>query len=258
MNKFFLFYAVFPSLLFVGTSCGSEKGEKVQEDQQSTQETPDVASTLSIESMKVEAYPDAIIELYSPLGNENFKEGKVPFEFNIKNYPFNEGIKNFQFRLVINGNDPVSYHVPIFQKQLNTGTYRAVAYLIDQEGIALKEFGNYVDRDFTVGESQPFPESDEPYMVLNLPEDKQVYSNEDDVIVDFLLIGGGLKEDKLKFVLEMDGKQHAIQDLAPIKLQGLPIGEHDVKVMLVKENGDELEGVFTSVTRSINIKNLSQ
>src|SRR5680860_60735 len=121
--------------------------------------------------------------MYSPLGNENFEAGKIPFEFNIKNFPFEQEPRSFRLRLTINCDNPISYNMPVFQREFEKGTYRAVAYLIDQQGIALKEFGNYVERDFTVAGSKPFPVSDEPYMVVNLPEDGQTYQTGEEVIL---------------------------------------------------------------------------
>jgi hypothetical protein len=254
MKKIFLIRLLIPSLFILGAACGSDKGEETQSaEQEHSEVATEVAKPVQFAEYQVEAYPDAIIEMYSPLGNDNFDAGKVPFEFNIKNYPFTEGLKGFQYRLSINGNNPVSYHLPIFQRDFNPGAYRVIAYLIDKEGLALKEFGNYVDRDFTVGESNPFPDSDEPYMVLNLPEDKKAYAADEDVIVDFLLIGGGLKEEGLKFIVEVGGQQHQIRNLSPLIVKDLPVGQHHVTVKLVRENGEELEGVFTSAKRSITI-----
>ena len=255
MKKIFLIRLMIPSLLILGAACGSDKGENIEQKQQEHSGTAtEVVKPVQFEAHKAEAYPDAIIEMYSPLGNESFDAGKVPFEFNIKNYPFTEGLKGFQYRLSINGNNPISYHLPIFQRDFNPGTYRVVAYLIDREGLALKEFGNYVDRDFTVGESKPFPDSDEPYMILNLPEDKQAYEADEEVIVDFLLIGGGLKEEGLKFIIEVNGQQHQIRNLTPLVVKDLPVGQHDLTVKLVRENGEALEGIFTTAQRSITIQ----
>ena len=255
MKKNFFIRLLIPSLLILGISCGSDKGETTQ---QASQEQPaqnkEIAKPLQFTEYQVEAYPDAIIEMYSPLGNENFGEGRVPFEFNIKNYPFTEGLKGFQYRLSINGNHPVSYHLPIFQRDFKPGTYRAVAFLIDREGLALKEFGNYVDRDFTVGDSKPFPDSDEPYMVLNLPDENHVYASGEDVIVDFLLVGGGLKEEGLMFLIKVNGEEHQVKKVAPFLIEGLRAGKHDVEVKLVRQNGAELDGIFTSGKRSITIK----
>ena len=255
MKKTFLIRLLIPSLLILGTSCGSDKSETTQQtSQEQSAPVMENAKPLQFIEHQVQAYPDAIIEMYSPLGNENFDAGKVPFEFNIKNYPFTEGLKGFQYRLSVNGGNPVSYHLPIFQRDFNPGTYRAVAYLIDKEGLALKEFGNYVDRDFTVGDSKPFPESDEPYMVLNLPEENHVYASEEDVIVDFLLIGGGLKEDGLMFLIKIDGEEHEVRKVAPFIVKGLPAGKHEVEVRLIRENGEELDNIFASTKRAITVK----
>ncbi len=111
------------------------------------------------------AYPDAILELYTPLGNQIFKPGKVPFEFNVKNYPFDlNETKEFRLFNILNGSDPVGFYSPIFQRDLTEGSYRVVAYLVDEEGLALKNFGNYVDRDFQVGESRPFEKTSPVYL----------------------------------------------------------------------------------------------
>jgi hypothetical protein len=255
MKKTFLIRLLIPSLLILGTSCGSDKSETTQQtSQEQSAPVTEAAKPLQFMERQVEAYPDAIIEMYSPLGNENFDAGKVPFEFNIKNYPFTEGLKGFQYRLSINGHNPVSYHLPIFQRDFNPGTYRVVAYLIDRQGLALKEFGNYVDRDFTVGDSKPFPESDEPYMVLNLPEENHVYASDEDVVVDFLLIGGGLKEDGLMFLIKINGQEQQVKTVAPFLVEGLPAGKHEVEVKLVRANGEELDGIFASAKRTITIK----
>jgi|SRR5690554_6118796 len=255
MKRTFLAYLLSLTACIYLISCGTKKEESVEEPPPTNPAEHDkTLSKAQFLERQVAIYPDAIIEMYSPLGNEKFEVGRVPFEFNIRNYPFGEGPRNFQLRMSINGDDPISYHMPIFQREFNTGTYRAIAYLIDQEGIALKEFGNYVDRDFIVRESRPFPESDEPYMVLNLPESGQTYQSDEDLIVDFLLIGGGLKEDRLKFIVSLDGQRYETQKLAPLTITKPPQGKRILEVKLVKEDGSELDGIFTSARREVVIK----
>lgn len=71
------------------------------------------------------SFPDAILELYTPLGNQVFRPGKVPFEFNIKNFPIMEQVSaNPKLFLIFNGGDPVGFFSPIFQRELTEGTYR--------------------------------------------------------------------------------------------------------------------------------------
>jgi hypothetical protein len=189
------------------------------------------------------------------LGNQIFKPGKVPFEFNIKNFPF-EVNENQEFKLfnILNGGDPVGFYSPIFQRELAQGSYRVVAYLVDEEGLALKNFGNYVDRDFQVGESRPFPYSAEPYLALNLPRSNQIFDLGSEVIIDFLVVGGDMKLDGLKIKIQFNDLTYEIDHMAPVRLVNLPTGTYQVKVQLLRSDGKELEGPFSSVSKSIIVR----
>lgn len=198
-------------------------------------------------------HPDAILEMYSPLGNQNFQSTKVPFEFNIKNYPFAEGGRGFQLKMSINGNDPVGYNMPMFQKELNQGTYRAVAYLVNEEGLALKEFGNYVDRDFTVLDSQPFPVSNDPFLVVNMPSNDQVYEEGEEIIVDFLVLDGVPQEDGFEILIKFNQYEYKTKEVIPVRVDELPTGDYDLEIKLLGKNGAEMEGVFTSTRKRIRI-----
>lgn len=201
------------------------------------------------------AYPDAILELYTPLGNQIFKPGKVPFEFNVKNFPFDlSATKEFKLFNILNGGDPVGFYSPIFQRDLALGSYRVVAYLVDEEGLALKNFGNYVDRDFQVGESRPFPYSAEPYLALNFPRSDQFYEAGSEVIIDFLVVGGDMKLDGLKVVIEVNDLTYEIDHMAPVRIENLPAGAYQVKVRLQRSNGKELDGPFSSVSKAIIVR----
>lgn len=241
------------------SACNSEK-KKINEE---IVEIPDGELTSQLELPKISfyqyedssAFPDAILELYTPLGNQIFKPGKVPFEYNIKNYPF-ELNENQEFKLfnILNGGDPVGFYSPIFQRELAEGSYRVVAYLVDEEGLALKNFGNYVDRDFQVGDSRPFPYSAEPYLALNMPRANQIFELGSEVIIDFLVVGGDMKLDGLKVKIQVNELTYEIDHMAPVRLVNLPIGTYQVKVQLLRSDGKELEGPFSSVSNSIIVR----
>lgn len=199
-------------------------------------------------------FPDAVIEMYSPLGNQKFRPGKVPFELNIKNYPFESGLGGFQLKMILNSSDPVGYNSPIFQRELNEGTYRTVAYLVDEEGLALKEFGNFVDRDFMVGDTRPFPYQAEPYLALNIPTNNQKFKEDDEVTIDFLLLGGDIDLDRLKVQISLNEFQYEIQEVTPVRVANLPKGEYLLTLNLVRRDGKELDGPFSSVKKTIFVE----
>ena len=244
-------------LVFLAVSCGSPR-----EKQGVLVVSNEIADSLVSPGAEVKfyfyeeknEYPDAIVEMYSPLGNQRFEPGKVPFEFNIKNYPFGGGLGGFQLKMSLNGNDPVGYNSPIFQKELKEGTYRAVAYLVDEEGLALKEFGNYVDRDFMVGQTRAFPYQAEPYIIMNLPRSAQKYPQGEELTVDFLLMGGDMDKDRLRVILEVDSMSYTMDQVSPVRISGLISGEYSIGLRLVKKDGKELDGPFSSVRRRITVE----
>jgi len=247
------------SLIFLFSACSSEK-QRVNEEVVvlPSDEEPSQMEIPQVKFFQYEdqaSYPDAILELYTPLGNQIFKPGKVPFEYNVKNFPFelNE-TKEFKLFNILNGGDPVGFYSPIFQRDLTEGSYRVVSYLVDEEGLALKNFGNYVDRDFQVGDSRPFPYSAEPYLALNFPRTDQVYEVCSEVIVDFLVLGGDMKLDGLKVSIELNDLRYEIDHMAPVRVENLPAGTYQVKVRLLRADGKELDGPFSSVSKDIIVR----
>lgn len=255
MNKILCLLCLFS--LF--SACTSEK-QRVNEEvitmpDQSEDAAADTPKVNFFQIEKSAPYPDAMLELYTPLGNQKFKAGKVPFEFNIKNFPFELGAsKEFKLFNIINGGDPVGFYSPIFQRDLTQGSYRVVAYLVDEEGMALKSFGNYVDRDFEVGDSRPFPYSAEPYLAVNYPRNSQVFEAGEEVIVDFLVLGGDMKLDGLKVMISVNNAEYSIDTLNPVRVANLPSGDYIVRVRLLRADGKELAGPFSSVSKSIIVR----
>ncbi|MEB2784570.1 hypothetical protein [Algoriphagus persicinus] len=247
------------SLIWLFSACSSEK-ERVNEEivNLPTGQDAQASSVPQVKFYQYEdqaPYPDAILELYTPLGNQIFKPGKVPFEYNVKNFPFDlNATKEFKLFNILNGGDPVGFYSPIFQRDLAEGSYRVVAYLVDQEGLALKNFGNYVDRDFQVGDSRPFPYSAEPYLVLNFPRSDQVHEVGGEVVIDFLVLGGDMKLDGLKVAIEVNDLTYEIDHMAPVRVENLPAGTYQVKVSLLHRDGKELGGPFSSVSKDIIVR----
>lgn len=258
MKKNITFLSV---LIFSLVSCS--EGQKNTQEQDPSSQGLDSSQLENNESavsfIPVEApaaFPDAILELYAPLQDQVFQAGKVPFEFNIKNFPFDEDASGrFKLLLSFNGDDPIGFRSPIFQQVLEEGTYRVVGYLVDEDGLALKSFGNFVDRDFQVGSSRPFPDSDEPYLAVNLPRNQQEMLAGEALIIDFLVLGGDMKLDGLEVRIEI-GEEHAYQmdRMAPVMIKNLSPGEYFVKISLLRTDGSELDGPFSTVSKTVILR----
>jgi hypothetical protein len=225
------------SLWVISCSSGPKETKESPAAEEGTTALPEV-TPLPVTFAPVDSlsfFPDAILELNTPLSNQVFKPGKVPFEF-------------------LNGGDPEGFSAPIFQRELARGTYRTVAFLVDQKGLSLKNFGNYLDRDFLVGDSRPFPYSAEPYLAINLPRNEQIIPLGEDLILDFLVLGGDLKLDGLKVKIWVNAYQTETNQLVPLRVSNLPVGDYQVKIQLLRTSNKELEGPFSSSTKTIYVR----
>lgn len=235
----------------MGLYACSGKGTSDEASESSTEEKEEATLPISVNPVATSSYPDAMLEMYRPLGNEGFKEGKVGFEFNIKNYPFGQ---QRPLMLSINGQNPEAIPQAMFSKDFNKGTYRVIAYLTDEDGLILKDFGNYADRDFLVGDSRPFPVADEPYLMLNFPRDGQEIKEGEPLMVDFLVVWGDLQADGLKVKISLGDWEHETRKLEAFEIRNLSRGEHLLRAELLKADGSELSNAFSSVSRKVEVK----
>jgi hypothetical protein len=241
-----LFFFAFVGLIACSPKPSQEEELAADSGEESAPEIP-----VTVDVLPSEGFPDAMLELFRPLGNEVFSPGRVPFEFNIKNHPFGQ---QRPLMISINGGDPQAYQQSVFSREFNSGTYRIVAFLTDEHGLALKEFGNFVDRDFLVGQSRPFPAADEPYLMVNYPRETQAYDHGEPVLLDFIVVGGDLKLDGLRVEVKVGDFSYQTSSNQALQLQNLSLGEHVVRIDLVKKDGSELSNIFASVSKRILIK----
>lgn len=256
MNKFLIILTIFGLLFF---SCSEDKKKINELSTEANQALGDVGAVVpNVTFYQYEdssSYPDAILELYTPLGNQVFKPGKVPFEFNVKNFELQKsGGNEARLFMILNGGDPIGYLSPIFQRELTVGTYRTVAYLVDEEGFALKSFGNYVDRDFLVGDSRPFPYSAEPYLALHQPKNAQIVPHGEELVIDFLVLGGDMELDGLKAKIFINEFTYEVSRMSPVTVSNLPKGDYQVKIQLLRSDNKELEGPFSTVSKTVFVR----
>jgi hypothetical protein len=253
MNKI---HALIIFIGFIIFSCRSDNSEKEAKQDVILLDSGPVSEVKILPYRGSLQLPDAILELYTPFGNQAFKPGKVPFEFNIKNFPLKiSQNQEPNFFMMLNGEDPVGLNSTVFQRNLAEGTYRLVAFLVDENGFVLKNFGNYLDRDFRVGESRAFPYSAEPYLAVNYPREGQIFDVADQLAVDFLILGGDMRLDGLKLDLLINGDLISeLVEMEPIFLQNLPKGTHQITLNLKRIDGKELEGPFSAVTKSVIVR----
>lgn len=238
-------------LLIVSCDSSETKNESV-----TSSEMPDSRqleeSDWKLEEIPSSGMPDALLDMYTPAGNENFDAGKVSFSFNIRNYPLG---KDRPLMVAVNGRTAIAQGSPSFGLQLEKGAYQVVAFLLDERGLALKEYGNYSERYFTVAGAEPFSESPHPALYLHLPAEEQQFDWGEPVPVDFLYLGGDPVLDGISIQVEIGTFRYRTQKVGAVAISGLPRGTFDLQVrLLASDSGTTIPGRFTTVSRKIRVE----
>ena len=239
--------------LLLAVSCDSSESKKESVASSEMTDPPPVEEPdWKLEEIPTSGMPDALLDMYTPAGDENFDAGKVSFSFNIRNYPLG---KDRPLMFAVNGRTAIAQGSPSFGLQLEKGTYRAVAFLLDERGLALKEYGNFSERYFTVEGAAPFSESLHPAVYLHLPGEEQQFAWGEPVPIDFLYLGGDPVLDRVSIQVEIGTFRYTTQKVAAVAISGLPRGTFDLRVrLLATDSGTTIPGRFTTVSRKIRVE----
>lgn len=259
----------------------ADKGDKMMNDADST-------STMSDESMSKDKmdqdktdnitltkvtnfkdYSNVSLKMTEPSKSE-VKEGKVNFKFDVKNLKVGEqtddagenGLANSgkgQHIHVIVDNKPYTAHYKAtFEQDIKTGEHLIVAFPARSYHMSIKNKDAVAVKKLTVGEpseSQKMTvDLSAPHLIYSRP--KGTYSGKDTkkVLLDFYLLNTDLAPDGNKVKATINGQDFMIDDWAPYAMEGLPMGKNTVKLELVDENGQMIEGPFNKVERSFTLK----
>jgi hypothetical protein len=74
------------------------------------------------------------------------------------------------------------------------------------------------------------------------------------VIIDFLVIEGDMELDGLKVMIEVNDFNYSTEEMLPVRIENLPAGSYRIKIRLTRIDGKELEGPFSSVSKSIIVR----
>ncbi|MDN3688747.1 hypothetical protein [Cyclobacterium jeungdonense] len=246
-----IYAACFCLLLFVSCDSSDNKNEsRVLSQSEGTAEP--LAPAPEFKEIPVAGMPDAMVDIYSPTGNEDFEPGKVLFSVNIRNYPLG---KERPFILSLNGATPKAHSTPSFQMELDKGTYRAVTFLLDEQGLALKEYGNFSERYFSVGGAELSEDHLQPSLLLHLPRDQQQFAEGEPILIDFIYLGGDPELDGLAIQVELGDYTLRTQKVEALSLSGIPKGNYDLFIRLLNsETGQPIPGNYTSISRNIRVE----
>ena len=254
------FYLVIVLLMIASCTHKERVTENVSEESQ-----PPVQITLA--EVTSPDFPDAALEMLSPAESGQYEEGKISFEYNVKNYQLGtqtldaevkqcaNSAQGQHIHLILN-NEPYSAHyTPNFAKELPAGHYVALSFISRSYHESLKHYGAYNLRQFTVGQDEEYEEADltAPHLFYSRPKGTYAGADTEKVLLDFYLINTDLSADGNQVRATINGESFMIDQWAPYFVEGLPMGETTIKLELLDSNGSVIPGPFNSVVRTITL-----
>lgn len=214
-------------------------------------------------------FPDAQLSLNTPIEGEALDAGEIGFEFNIESESYvlgsqtddaetkgcaNSG-KGQHIHLILN-NEPYSAHYESsFTKELDAGSYVALAFISRSYHESLKHDGAAVLTQFTVGgaEAEEF-DMEAEHLFYSRPKGNYEGEAVDKVMLDFYLVNTIISSEGNYVEVIIDGNTtFNITKWVPYFMKGLEVGDHTIKITLMDKEGTPIEGPFNTEERTFTL-----
>jgi hypothetical protein len=192
---------------------------------------------------------------------------KVSYSLNVENYDLRQqtsdaatrGIANSakgqHIHFIVNNGPYAAHYMSDIDDELEPGNYVVLAFLSRSYHESLKNPGAWFIENLTIGDVEP-QEADlsAPHLFYSRP--KGTYTGEDTkkLMLDFYLLNTTLSPDGNKVKATINGDEFLIDEWAPYYIEGLSMGEVTIKLELVDNEGNFIEGPFNRVERTVMLQ----
>ena len=213
-------------------------------------------------------FADAELSLASPANGATLAEGKDTFNFEVKNYTLGaqtpdadqkmcaNSAKGQHIHFILDNAPYVASYNPQIAQDVKPGHHVLLAFLSRSYHESLKHKKAYVLKEFNVG-SVAKDEFNEKSAHIFFSRPKGEYIGEKEtkrVMLDFYLVNCNLSEKGYKVHLTVNGVEFLIAIWKPFFIEGLPMGESNIKLELVDGMGHVIPSPFNGSERTITLK----
>ena len=269
----------FSSLLWLSCNQAPQPKEKMPEVPQEEETIiNDSTAVVTLESNGIKLtevtspeFPDTKLSLNNPEGGSALEEGAVSFSFNVEGGDYvlgsqttdaeikgcaNSG-KGQHIHLILN-NEPYSAHYEAgFEKELDAGSYVALAFISRSYHESLKHEGAAVLTQFSVGgaEVESF-DLEAEHLFYSRPKGNYEGEAVNKVMLDFYLVNTEIDEGGNYVQVTIDDETtFKIVKWVPYFMEGLSLGDHKIKIELMNAEGVNIEGPFNVEERTFSLVN---
>ncbi|MEM6801814.1 MAG: hypothetical protein AAF696_10460 [Bacteroidota bacterium] len=211
-------------------------------------------------------FPNAKLSLKGKV--EDGGDGTHTFNFDVKNYdlgaqtdkpaPLANSGKGQHIHFIVD-NGPYSAHYDpavTTEKLKEDGNHVVLAFLSRSYHESVKNKKSFVVTQVKTGDEDA-AEADLTAMHMFYSRPKGTYKGEDTkkLLLDFFLLNvdEGLSQEGYKVHTIINGEEFLLTKWQPYVIEGLPMGEVEIKMTLVDGKGDMVPGPFNTVTRKVTL-----
>jgi hypothetical protein len=255
-------------------SCDTTRTTETATSQTSTAETTRPAGVMEKDGLRMYSFddspkfPESALRLREPVMNAQVPSGEVQFVYDVTNFQLtkqtqhmHEGMANSHQGQHIHNiidNEPYTAHYETsFKKPVKDGNHVVLSFLSRSFHESLKHRQAYDLRLITVGkttEGHTFDPTGQ-HMFYSRPKGDYTGPNETKkIMLDFYLVNTDLAADGNKVRATVNGTGFMLDKWLPYIIEGLPMGESTIKLELLDNDGNVIEGPYNTVERKITLK----
>ena len=251
---------------FLMFACGTSKQseESTTEASEAVEEVQEVTLTKAPPSPE---FPEASLTKTDVSVVANDSMFTVDYSFDVANYELGvqtddadtRGIANSgkgqHIHFIVNNGPYSAHYMPGVNNQLDAGNYVVLAFLSRSYHESVKSAGPFHIENLKVGDVEA-EEADltAPHLFYSRPKGTYKGADTQKVMLDFYLLNVDLSADGNKVKATINGSEFMIDEWAPHYIEGLPMGEVNIKLELLDAAGNPVPGPFNSVERTVTLE----
>ncbi len=211
-------------------------------------------------------FPDAQLALNTPTSDANVEAGAVSFDYTVTNYELGiqtsdvdkktcaNSAQGQHIHLILNNEPYTAHYEASFTRELEPGHYVALSFLSRSYHESIKTENAYVVRQFTVGDAEGEADLSAQHLFYSRPKGEYTGEDTKQVMLDFYLVNTSISPEGNKVRATVNATtEFMIDTWQPYLIEGLPMGENTIKLELVDNMGNLVEGGFNSVERTFTL-----
>ena len=250
-------------ILSIAAACTSSQNSEEKSSSNTQTIGPAITLTKAPDSPQ---FPDAVLTKRDVSIEPNDSSNAVNYTFDVAGYELGlqtedaatRGIANSgkgqHIHFIVNNGPYSAHYMPGVSNQLEDGNYVVLAFLSRSYHESVKSEGAYHVENLNVGDAGVV-EADlsAPHLFYSRPKGNYVGEDTKKLMLDFYLLNTTISPTGNKVRATINGKEFMIDEWAPYYIEGLPMGEVNIKLELLDAEGNPIDGPFNSVERSVTL-----